>query len=172
MKPKHKAFLIAFVLSIGADQASKIWARAVLKPRYPEPLTVISGFWDMLYSENTGVAFGMFRNVPGAKYFFYVVGAIALAVVWSYLKKAAPEARRLAVELGLLAGGALGNLIDRAFFGYVTDFVLWKAGSFRWPTFNIADAALVIGVLGLVVDLREKDADEEPVDKKKAKKGA
>jgi signal peptidase II len=154
MAAKYKVFLIALVLSLGVDQASKVWARQSLKPRYPEVVTVIPGFWDMRYSENPGSAFGLFRGVPGARYLLFLVGIGALFVVWSYLKKAAPEAGRLGAELGLLAGGALGNIIDRVAVGRVTDFVVWKLGSHEWPTFNVADAALVVGVLGLLVDLR------------------
>jgi signal peptidase II len=173
MKPKHKAFIIAFVLSVAADQGSKLWARAVLRPKYPDVITVISGYFDLRYSENPGSAFGLFRGIPGARYLLFIVGIAALFVVYGYLKKAAPDARRLAAELGLLAGGALGNIIDRIFYGKVTDFVVWKVGTHEWPTFNIADAALVVGVLGLLVDLRERDTDEEPAAapaKKKSKK--
>jgi signal peptidase II len=174
MAPKHKSFIISLVLSLAADQGSKIWARAVLKPKYPDVITVISGFWDMRYSENPGSAFGLFRGIPGARYLLFIVGIAALFVVWNYLKKAPPDARRLAAELGLLAGGALGNIIDRVAVGRVTDFVVWRVGVHEWPTFNVADAALVVGVIGLLFDLRERD--EEPEEKppvqqgKKAKK--
>jgi signal peptidase II len=170
MATKYKSFLVAFILSLGADQGSKMWARAVLKPKYPDVISVISGYFDLRYSENPGSAFGLFRGIPGARYLLFLVGIIALFVVWGYLKKAAPEARRLSAELGLLAGGALGNIVDRVFFGKVTDFIVWKVGTHEWPTFNIADAALVVGVLGLLFDLREKDDSEEVPQKKKSKK--
>jgi signal peptidase II len=172
MATKYKSFLIALFLSLVADQGSKVWARAALKPKYPDVVTVISGYFDLRYSENPGSAFGLFRGIPGARYLLFVVGIIALFVVWGYLKKAAPDARRLAAELGLLAGGALGNIVDRVFFGKVTDFVVWKVGTHEWPTFNIADAALVVGVIGLLFDLRERDVDEEPERPKKSKKRA
>jgi len=174
MATKYKAFLIAFVLSLGADQASKVWARASLKPIYPEVMTVISGYFDLRYSENPGSAFGLFRGIPGARYLLFVVGIAALFVVWNYLRKAPDDARRLAAELGLLAGGALGNIVDRIAFGRVTDFVVWKVGIHEWPTFNIADAALVVGVLGLLFDLRDKPEPEEaaPPPKKSNKKRA
>jgi len=157
MATKYKSFLIAFILSLGADQGSKMWARAVLKPKYPDVITVISGYFDLRYSENPGSAFGLFRGVPGARYLLFVIGIGALIIVATYLRKAAPGARRLGAELGLLAGGALGNVIDRIMYGRVTDFIVWKAAGHEWPTFNIADAALVVGVIGLLFDMRPEE---------------
>jgi len=157
MAAKYKAFILALLLSLALDQGTKVWARHSLKPKYPDVVTVIPRFFELRYSENTGSAFGLFRGLPGARYLFFVVGVGALWVVSSYLRKAKPEQRRLGVELGLLAGGAIGNIIDRAAFSKVTDFVVWKVGSHEWPTFNIADAALVLGVIGLLFDLRPDD---------------
>ena len=171
MTGKVKYFILAVVLSLGLDQATKIWARSTLKPKYPETVSVIKGFWDFRYSENTGSAFGLLRGVPGSKYLFFVVGIGALWVVSNYLKKADPNARRLGAELGLLAGGAVGNIIDRAFFGHVTDFIVWKAAGHEWPTFNVADAALVLGIVGLFVDLKpEKKEQQDKATRVKKKK--
>lgn len=156
--PKVKYFLVALLLSLALDQGTKIWARHSLKPRHPEVVTVIPGFFEMRYSENVGAAFGLLRGVSWARYLFFAVGVVALYVVYSYLKKAQPHERRLAAELGLLAGGAVGNIIDRVAFAKVTDFIVWRVGTHEWPTFNIADAALVLGIIGLLIDLKpEKD---------------
>jgi signal peptidase II len=157
MASKYKVFIVALLLSLGIDQATKVWARQSLKPKYPEVIQVISGYFELRYSENTGSAFGLGRSVPGAKYLFFVVGAIALVVVARYLVRADPSHKRIGAELGLLAGGAIGNIIDRAVFGRVTDFIVWKAGSYEWPTFNVADAALVVGVIALVFELRPEE---------------
>ena len=156
-QPKYRWFSLALVLSLALDQGSKIWARHVLRPIYPAVKTVIPGFFEMRYSENPGSAFGLFRGIPGARYLLFVVGIAALVFVAGYLRKAAPNAWRLAAELGLLAGGALGNIIDRLTVGRVTDFIVWRAGAHEWPTFNIADAALVIGVIGLFFDMKPED---------------
>ena len=164
-KAKYRWFVIAFVLALALDQGSKIWARTVLRPIYPAVKTVIPGFFDMRYSENPGSAFGLFRGVPGARYLLFIIGIVALLFVATYLRKAAAQAGRLGAELGLLAGGALGNVIDRIAFGRVTDFVVWRVGAHEWPTFNIADAALVVGVIGLLFDMRP----EEPHAAKKQK---
>jgi signal peptidase II len=137
---------------VALDQATKAWARHALRPIFPSVANVIPGCFDLRYSENPGAAFGLFRGMPGARYLMFPVGIGALAIIISVLYHARPEARRLALELGLLAGGALGNFIDRARFGHVTDFVVWRIGIHEWPTFNIADAALVLGVAGLLLD--------------------
>jgi signal peptidase II len=170
MAAKYKAFLVAFLLSVGLDQGSKIWARTWLKPRFR--VEVIPGYFDFRYSENPGSAFGLFRDVPHARILLFVIGVAALFVVWSYLKKAAPDARRVAAELGLLAGGALGNIIDRVLIGRVTDFVVWKVGVHEWPTFNIADAALVVGVVALLLDPQApgKNVPDQPDDSPPRKK--
>jgi signal peptidase II len=162
VSPKIKWFVIALLLTIALDQGTKIWARRSLAPRRPQVVTVIPGFFELEYAENTGSAFSLLRGRPEARYILFGFGMVALVVVGLYLKKAKPEQARLAAELGLLAGGAVGNLIDRAIYGHVTDFILWKAGSYRWPNFNIADAALVVGIVGLMFDMK-------PEEKKKAK---
>jgi signal peptidase II len=151
---KYKLFLLAFVLSLGLDQATKLWARSALRPRSPEVVTVVPGYFDLQYAENTGVAFSLLRGRPDTRYLTFVFGPIALAVMAVYLRRAAPTQGRLGAELGLVASGAVGNLIDRVAYGHVTDFILWHIGEHRWPTFNIADAALVVGVIGLVFDLQ------------------
>jgi signal peptidase II len=154
------AFALALAFALGADQLSKVWARARLKPIYPDVVTVIRGMWELRYSENPGAAFGMFRGVSWAIWVFDVIAlAMTVGAVLYLHRTPLPRPRRVGAELGLLVGGALGNAIDRAWFGHVTDFVVWKAGGFEWHTFNVADAALVVGVVGLLFDLpraREK----------------
>jgi signal peptidase II len=163
MQKKHAFFILALVISLALDQGSKMWARASLRPMSPNAQTVIAGYFDMRYSENPGSAFSLFRGVNGARYLLLCIGVGALFVVGYYLKQATPEQKRIGAELGFIAGGALGNMIDRALYGRVTDFIVWKIGTHEWPTFNIADAALVIGVLGLAIDTwPQKNAASEP----------
>jgi len=157
MKKKYVYLVLAFVLSIAADQGTKMWARSTLKPIFPESKTVITNYWEMRYSENPGSAFSLFRGVPGARWLLLFVGVAAMGVVGYYAKKAPDGAARMGAELGLLAGGAIGNMWDRALYGKVTDFIVWRYGSHEWPTFNVADAALVIGVIGLALDTWPQD---------------
>ncbi len=159
MAKKHRWFLVAFVISVALDQASKVWARATLRPIYPGVKTVVAGFFDLRYSENPGSAFSLFRGMGGARWFLLLVGFGALGVVAYYLRKAPARAARIGAELGLLAGGAIGNMVDRALYGRVTDFIVWKVRGHEWPTFNIADAALVLGVIGLALDTWPSESD-------------
>jgi signal peptidase II len=162
MSKKYKLFVLFVLLSLALDQGTKIWARHELKPRFPGVITVVPGFFELRYSENTGSAFGLFRGLPGARYVLFLVGVAALVIVAGYLRRADPDKPRIAAELGLLAGGALGNIIDRVAFGRVTDFVVWRVGTHEWPTFNVADAALVVGVLAVLLDMRGPDTARPP----------
>jgi signal peptidase II len=156
VRRRYIAFTIAAALSVLADQITKVMARANLVPGHAT--TFIDGFWDWLLSFNTGVAFGLFRNTPGARIFLTIIGLAACAVLVLIVKRTADRARN-AAALGLVLGGALGNLIDRIAFGKVTDFVSWRVGDFHWPQFNVADASLVVGVVLLVLlDIGKKPA--------------
>ena len=159
MSRRWKIFLIVGLVSLLADQATKIWARAALPVTGPEghtfgvPVEVIHNFWDWRLSHNTGSAFGLFHDTTGARIFLSIIGILAvLAIVWM-VQKARDDQPRLAWALGLVVGGAIGNLIDRIAFGKVTDFVVWKYYLKEWPTFNVADVTLVVGVLLLFLDM-------------------
>src|SRR5262245_4226793 len=128
MKAKYLFFVLLFLLSFGADQGTKIWARRTLKPEgYPllhrgvvlPVKTVIKGYWEFRYSENPGSAFGLFRNMAGARTLLFGVGLLCLGVIGLWLRKVPDNAAWLAAKLGLLAGGAVGNIFDRVRFGRV-----------------------------------------------------
>ncbi len=107
----------------------------------PRPL--IEGYWEWELAFNTGAAFS---RLDGAQLFLGVIAVIALGALGVMAWRARPEQRLRRIALALIAGGALGNLIDRVRDGAVTDFVRWRIGEARWPIFNVADAALLIGV--------------------------
>src|SRR5262249_32068922 len=132
-----------------------------LKPKYPGVVTVIPNYFELRYSENTGSAFGLLRGSPYARPLFFVVGVLALWLVYSYMRKTPDSSKRVPAELGLLAGGAIGTIVDRAIFAKVTDVIVWRVGAHEWPTFNVADAALVIGVIGLLFDMKADDKAKE-----------
>jgi signal peptidase II len=156
MRGKLSIFSVTAVLALLADQLTKSWARAVLRPIYPEVKTFIAGYWEFRYSENPGAAFGLFRHVAHMHWLFDLFAIVMVVGAVVYLVRT-PFAHplRVGAELGLLVGGALGNLIDRVRFERVTDFIVWKAGSYEWHTFNVADAVLVVAVVGLLIDLRK-----------------
>lgn len=138
---------------VAADQITKALVREALALH--ESLTIVPGLLALTRVHNTGAAFGMFNTAefPGKTVVIAVVAALALAgVAWYALS--VPLGERLA-RLGVSAilGGAVGNLIDRATAGYVLDFVdvSWRGWHF-WA-FNVADAAITVGVILMILDL-------------------
>jgi signal peptidase II len=139
-------YLLAAGVAV-ADQVTKAIARAFIPPASSIP--VIPGLFDLQLSYNTAGAFGMMPNFAPL---FIVVGLVAVYAIVR-LRHAEPGSGTLSTGLGLLLGGAAGNLIDRAAFGRrgVTDFLHFhiSAGNrmLSWPNFNLADAAIVAGIL-------------------------
>jgi signal peptidase II len=152
---KYTLFTVFALVSLIFDQWTKVWARRELRPRGPyNPKVVIEGYFDMRYAENPGVAFSMFQDLPGGRIVLTLLAVAAFVLVVFYLRnKTALKDTRLHIALGLVGGGAVGNLIDRMVYGKVTDFIVWKVDKAEWPAFNIADAALCIGVGLMVLDM-------------------
>jgi signal peptidase II len=116
--------------------------------------TIIRGFLDFVYTENRGVAFGQLQGSGSFGRWFFVVLAIAAAVaVFYYFLRTPRNDDRVLGACALLLAGIAGNLTDRARLGYVVDFIVVHAGSWHWPTFNVADASITIGALLLAFDL-------------------
>jgi signal peptidase II len=151
---KYLLFGVFFALSLALDQWTKALAREHLRPRGPfNAKVVIDGFFNLRYSENPGVAFGMLQQIPGGKVILTGLAIVAIVLVLMYLRRTDADASRLHVALGLVGGGALGNVIDRITYGRVTDFIVWHIKTHEWPTFNVADAALCIGVGLMMLDM-------------------
>jgi signal peptidase II len=154
VRRKYLLFTIFTIISLVADQWTKILARRHLMPRGPfRPKVIIEGYFDLRYAENPGVAFSMLQNIPGGRVLLTFLAVGAFLLVLYYLRKTPIEATRLHVALGLVGGGAIGNLLDRVIYGKVTDFIVWKVGVHEWPAFNIADATLCIGVGLMLLDM-------------------
>ncbi len=151
MPLRYRLFLIFAALTIAADQLSKLAVRSNLA--LGQIKTFIPGFWDWELSFNPGSAFGLFRSTDGARIFLTVVGVLACLAILIIVRRGHDGQRWMSSALGLVFGGALGNVIDRLTFGKVTDFVVWHISTFKWPTFNVADAALVLGVIVLFLDV-------------------
>jgi signal peptidase II len=151
-------FVVLALLVLGLDQGSKAWARTL--PPGPQP--VIAGYWDWELSANPGVAFSALTDAPGGRILLSLLALAAAAaiVVVAVRSPAARGGRRAA--LALLLGGAVGNLVDRVHAGAVTDFVRWRIGEHRWPIFNLADAALLIGVVVLRAEGLRADRAARP----------
>ncbi len=154
MTPKLRVALVAFLVSFILDQVTKIAIDANLS--YADRIPVVEGFFYITHVRNTGAAFGLFADGPQAirLTFFVSVSLVAIAIIISFYRKLSPGDRLAALALGLILGGALGNLVDRIFRHEVVDFLhfrLW--GGYSWPDFNVADSAIVIGVAFLVLEL-------------------
>ena len=154
VRRKYFWFGVFATLSLVLDQWTKVLARDDLRPRGPlNPKVIIPNYFDLRYAENPGVAFSMFQDLPGGRLVLTLLAIAAFAMVVGYLRRTAAGATRLHVALGLIGGGAIGNLVDRVLFGRVTDFIVWKKGVHEWPAFNVADAALCIGVGLMLLDM-------------------
>lgn len=140
-------FAVIFVITVGVDQGSKAWARGLEPGRH----AVIAGYWDWEPAQNPGAAFSTF---PGGSALLVLVAAAALVGIGIAAARTPPEHRVRLAALALVGAGALGNLVDRVRLGSVTDFVRWHVHEHLWPIFNVADAALLAGVVLLVVPRR------------------
>lgn len=136
------------------DQAVKLLVRARLPGLY-ESVTVIPGFVDLTRVHNTGTAFGFMNLVdfPFKTVVVALMAATALAALAMYGSTLAPEQRLSRIGLSLVIGGAAGNLVDRLAAGYVLDFVDVYYGNWHFWAFNVADAAISIGVALMILDL-------------------
>ena len=146
------AYLLAAAALYLADQASKAWA--VKRLRDGEVVKVFDGLLHFGYAENPGIAFGRLQG--GGEFGRWMLAALAaLAVVGllGYFLRTKRTEDRLLGALALLLAGVAGNLTDRVRLGHVVDFIEVFIGSYQWPTFNVADAAICTGAALLALDL-------------------
>ena len=141
-------WLSVFVLF--ADQITKWLADSSLS--LYETIAILPSF-NITLAYNTGAAFSFLANEGGWQRWFFVGIALVISlvlVVW--LAKLKPQARLEALSLSLILGGAVGNVIDRLLYGHVIDFIDIYYGTYHWPAFNIADSAIVLGAILLIID--------------------
>ena len=136
-----RAFALIVLVVMGLDQVTKRWIEATLAPR--ESMAIIGDWVRLVHSQNSGALFGLLPNsAPGfAAISLLVIGAI----LWYQARAGASP--YMTLTLGLLLGGAVGNLLDRIRLGYVVDFVDAGIGSIRWWTFNVADASISLAIV-------------------------
>ncbi|HMF06936.1 MAG TPA: signal peptidase II [Methylocella sp.] len=142
--------LLATLAALIADQANKLWLIFVYGIEARQPIR-LTPFFDVIYKKNTGISYSLLQAQTGVQrlsLLAFIIGATAFLGVW--LWKARTKIAGLG--LGLIVGGALGNLYDRLAYGFVTDFYHFHLGSFSWYVFNVADVFIVLGVGLLVYD--------------------
>lgn len=162
MNVKYSYWLLSVVVLI-ADQVTKAWATARLKP--VGIIEVLPDYLRFNYALNRGVAFSLFADVQfNIKWVLALISGLAAAMVVHYLAQTPSSQRRMCWSLSLLLAGILGNLIDRIRLGEVVDFIEfhWRA-QYTWPTFNIADAAICVGAALLALELLRAERAAQPV---------
>jgi signal peptidase II len=156
--PRGRAAALLFLMAVGAygiDRATKVWAEVTLPG---DPVDVIPGVLTLRFTENSGGAFSIGRSAPW--FFVGVTTIVSLVIVATAFRH---TSRAVAVSLGLVLGGALGNLTDRAIRGpdlrgNVVDFIDLHV----WPVFNLADSAIVVGAILLAwVGFRDREEDSD-----------
>lgn len=150
-------YFAVMAAAVAADQLTKAWVLEAFS--LYESREVIPGFFNLVYVTNKGAAFSMFASVDSVwrHYFFLGVGAAALIGLTVAYWKLRREHPLYPVALALIAGGAVGNLIDRVRFGSVIDFLDFYISGYHWPAFNVADSAICVGA-GLFIVVNFLDA--------------
>lgn len=153
MKPSGSWFSRAWIVLLvaGIVIALDQWTKNLVRANVPkfEPVPVLGEWLQWQHIDNNGAAFGLFQNGR----MFFTIAAIAISIgILFYIRYIPSNKKLLLVLLGMMLGGAVGNLIDRIQQGYVTDFVrMGIPGVYYWPNWNVADASIVCGVIGLVI---------------------
>lgn len=143
-----RGLLVAAVVA-ALDQLSK-WA--ILNIVMVPPRTIrITPFFDIVLGWNTGISFGLFGGAPEAgRWIFIAVGCVIIAVLLVWLARS--RHILMAYAIGIIVGGAVGNIIDRLRFGAVADFLYFHYGQYGFPAFNLADSAITVGVALILID--------------------
>jgi signal peptidase II len=146
------------------DQMTKWWiVFDVMAP--PKTIAVFPSF-NLVMGWNRGISFGMFDgDSPLNKWLLIILALTVVTVLLVWLKRA--ENRLVGFALGLIIGGAFGNITDRIHFGAVADFLDFYIGAYHWPAFNVADAGITVGAVVLVLDSLIRGAEQNNMDSNK-----
>lgn len=154
MPRRWRIYIAVSGLVVLADQLTKFWARSALPVdasgrgiRVP----IIENYFDLVLAQNPGAAFSFLAGTDGSRAILTVFVLVAVVAISWMAARASDEQTGLILALSLMVGGAVGNLIDRVWFGTVTDFVLWHWHEHTWPVFNVADACLSVSIAVFVL---------------------
>jgi signal peptidase II len=161
MSGKWGLTLVPALTVVVLDQLTK--AIVLARMELHQSIPIVDGFFALTYVRNTGAAFGILADrlaelrVP----FLLAVSVLALGVLFWFIRTVPADRRAVIAACGGVLGGAIGNMIDRAAYGEVIDFLDVYVGTYHWPAFNVADAAITVGVVVLCLDaLRQSPAPE------------
>ena len=142
-------WLLPALVVVVLDQLSKLWVSAALQPT---DSIMVTPFFSLVLWFNKGAAFSFLADADGWQRLVFVGIAVAATVVILWLLRRHPEQSLFCTGLSLILGGALGNLWDRVEHGHVVDFLLFHAGGWYWPAFNVADSAITVGAALIIID--------------------
>lgn len=149
-----RSWLWLAALVLGLDQITKAAVLAELAPY--QDVVALTGFFNLVHVHNTGAAFSLFADQPGWQRYFFLAIGLGASVLMLYLLRQTRGRPLFSIALALILGGAVGNVIDRALYGHVVDFLDFHVAGWHWPAFNVADAGITAGAVLLVLDSLRK----------------
>jgi signal peptidase II len=155
-RPRWPVFLGLAAAIIVADQVTKAWLVSTIAPG--ASISLVGDLLRLVHSQNSGALFGLFRE---SALLFGLASIVVIGLIVVYHARSG-RSRYMSIALGLLLGGAIGNLLDRLRLGYVVDFVDAGIGTLRWYTFNVADAAISFAILFLILAALRPSLVEPP----------
>jgi len=157
-RPSYGFLIVVSLVTLAADLGSKWWAKVRLedaKTFAERHIDVVKGWFSFHFARNLGGAWGLLQDEPESirRPFFLGISVLAIIFIVSLFRKLTPQQTALKWGLPLVLGGALGNLVNRIQYNYVIDFIDFQYKGHHWPTFNIADVAIVAGVGLMAIDM-------------------
>jgi len=159
----RKRYYILTLLILAFDHLTKWWIRSELDMH--QSFDIITHYLRIVRVHNTGVAFGLFAEFHSAwkPYLLALMAVIAVVVIVIYSARMPSERILLQLALAVTMGGILGNFIDRIAHGFVVDFIEFHIrDKFYWPTFNVADSAITVGIALLLIDTIKNPEEDSP----------
>ncbi len=162
LRPNYVFLGVVAIVTLGVDLGTKVWAKGHLedaKSFVDRHVEVIPNFVSLTFARNKGGAWGLLQEESESvrRPFFFSISLLAVIFIVSLYRKLTPEQTALRWGLPLVLGGALGNLVNRIQYNFVVDFIdvyaKWGGENHHWPTFNIADVAIVVGVGLMAIDM-------------------
>ena len=153
LKKRIISFIFVVTLLVLLDQVSKYFIKKYFFPF--TNITIIKGFFNLIYVKNKGVAFGLLSNLPFIfkKIFLIWIPSFACLALIFYILFAKKISKKAIIGYTLIIAGAIGNLIDRICYGYVVDFFDLYYKNYHWPAFNFADSYITIGIILIAFEI-------------------
>ena len=161
MKKSYLIFFITAIVLVALDQLTKSLVASNLQLH--DAIPVVNGFLNIVHVRNPGAAFGFLAKAPSwfRSAFFIAVTVGAILLILYYLKQTGTSEKIQVVALSFIFAGAVGNLIDRIRFGEVIDFIDVYVSTHHWPAFNVADSAISVGAVLLIISLLKRPKKKE-----------